>query len=1077
MKRMILLIPLLVLLVFSMFSGFAGAQPVGMRTSTTLRSNATFETKPGDVILLSGEVVPRPSSPVPLQVSVLNPDGTYAYNGELWTDDVGEYQLPVTAMDQGYIRAEVKFLGNTYYRASGSEMIIPIRPEMGMVIVVAGNYYLASHPWTIDEWADTAVLTFRRRGVPDDAGQPEYNRIWYLNPDISRDVDGDGQPDVDAEPTLANLKWAIETWAAGLVQTKNNSGNWWPEGVFETPLTIYLIGGETTTYWTPDGGAPAQLFVNEHETIDGPTLDTYLDTLEQTILEQFSVAGVTPPPYLPINIIVDSQFSGDFIKPLSQQGRVVITSTNGFGVAGPNHPHPELIGVSYLGVFSDLFFSRIMSGNFIHPSFAFARLMILSDGALAGQEPQLEATGEGIPNQIGDETRTAAMPLEYRDTRPRVQNSFGQIMLRDISTAMLWCYVDMPRELGTVEVTIIPPEGSFEEAHTIPMTEDPMKPNRWDATYNGFYGEGLYTIVFTAVDEAGEVAIPLVKTVLVSDTIPPLDVTDLKVIVMYYDHVTLSWSSSESPDTQGYRIYVTPSGGTETLWSDAGNVHSSNVTGLDFGTHSYIFRVTAYDRVPLESPGTMLKVGDVTPPETTISLSGTLGTKGWYLSDVTVTLTATDDISGVAKTEYSFDGTTWTTYNVPFTITTEGTHTIQYRSVDNAGNQEAAKSETIKIDKPPTTTISLSGTAGANDWYLSDVSVTLTATDTGLDLREVRILRDGVLLFRYIFIGQESVTFPYTASTEGIHSLTMWAVDQAGNDAESTKTIKIDKTAPTLTKSLSGTTGNNGWYTSNVAVTLAGNDAVPGSGIAVVEYNLNGAGWTAYSQPFTILTEGENTLAHRVTDNAGLTYELPQQTIKIDKTPPTTTLYIGEPKYVDPLNKVYISSATPFTLTAEDNPSGSGVASTLYRIYNSTYGSGWQTYTSPFHLTSLADGAYTIEYKSTDNANNLETTHTISVTLFSWNYIFQDTYGRGTTLKINTAQKFFQFTTPTKDYGIKKATYMGVSGRIIIIIHRDSELYLITTAVDTKLDFCAAIAWDIPTQKSYYLIDKVGIEN
>lgn len=96
--------------------------------------------------------------------------------------------------------------------------------------------------------------------------------------------------------------------------------------------------------------------------------------------------------------------------------------------------------------------------------------------------------------------------------------------------------------------------------------------------------------------------------------------------------------------------------------------------------------------------------------------------------------------------------------------------------------------------------------------------------------------------------------------------------------------------------------------------------------------------------------------------------------------------------------------------------------------------------------------------------------------LYVWQYIFQDSYGRGTTLKINTAHKFFKFVTPDMDYGIRNAAYMRVWGRAVIIRHYDSELRLITTAVDSKLDLCIAVAWDVQTSKRYYLIDKAGIE-
>jgi len=97
----------------------------------------------------------------------------------------------------------------------------------------------------------------------------------------------------------------------------------------------------------------------------------------------------------------------------------------------------------------------------------------------------------------------------------------------------------------------------------------------------------------------------------------------------------------------------------------------------------------------------------------------------------------------------------------------------------------------------------------------------------------------------------------------------------------------------------------------------------------------------------------------------------------IDNIPPTTTREIGEPKYVDPMDNIYVTSATLFTLTAEDNPGGTGVESIFYRIYDA----GWLEYSAPFYLTGLSDGEYSIDYYSTDIIGNTESTHTITVTL------------------------------------------------------------------------------------------------
>ncbi len=89
---------------------------------------------------------------------------------------------------------------------------------------------------------------------------------------------------------------------------------------------------------------------------------------------------------------------------------------------------------------------------------------------------------------------------------------------------------------------------------------------------------------------------------------------------------------------------------------------------------------------------------DVTPPVTTIMLSGTLGDNGWYISSVRITLTAVDNESGVNATFYRFDGGSFLVYTAPFDIAWDGVHQIFYYSVDNAGNVEPWHVQEVKID-------------------------------------------------------------------------------------------------------------------------------------------------------------------------------------------------------------------------------------------------------------------------------------------------------------------------------------------------------------------------------------------
>jgi len=255
--------------------------------------------------------------------------------------------------------------------------------------------------------------------------------------------------------------------------------------------------------------------------------------------------------------------------------------------------------------------------------------------------------------------------------------------------------------------------------------------------------------------------------------------------------------------------------------------------------------------------------------------------------------------------------------------------------------------------------------------------------------------------------------------------------------------------------------------------------ALPNPEVGAYRVKLFGVSSGSYTLSLEFIAQGtivkEESITKDISEGDIHEYNLwltPTGDFILDNTPPTTSLNIGEPKYTS--DTTYVTPDTPFTLAATDT--GSGVKSTAYRINSTSYDSGWLTYTKPFNLTSLHDGNYTIGFNSTDNVGNVETTHEVTVTLFSWNYIYQDTYGRGTTLKINLAHKFFQFIRPDKDYGIRKATYMKQCGRAIIIQHCDKELRLITVSVDTKTDFCYAMAWDLQTRKCYLLIDKPGIE-
>lgn len=94
--------------------------------------------------------------------------------------------------------------------------------------------------------------------------------------------------------------------------------------------------------------------------------------------------------------------------------------------------------------------------------------------------------------------------------------------------------------------------------------------------------------------------------------------------------------------------------------------------------------------------------GDTTAPTTLASATPRL--KRWNKTPVTVLLNATDDAagSGVREVHYALQGAETRSEvipgdSAPVTISAEGTTTLSYFAVDNEGNQEAAKTLTVRI--------------------------------------------------------------------------------------------------------------------------------------------------------------------------------------------------------------------------------------------------------------------------------------------------------------------------------------------------------------------------------------------
>jgi hypothetical protein len=246
---------------------------------------------------------------------------------------------------------------------------------------------------------------------------------------------------------------------------------------------------------------------------------------------------------------------------------------------------------------------------------------------------------------------------------------------------------------------------------------------------------------------------------------------------------------------------------------------------------------------------------------------------------------------------------------VMYGVTLSGTHTLDFIIYDGGGQAGGMfRLETTSnpppplvpppVDQtPPVITPVVTGTQGAGGWYTSDVSVAWTVVDdesavtseTGCDA--VVVTEDT-----------EGTTFTCTATS-------------AGGTASGSVTVKRDATPPTVSGTVSGTEGSDGWFTSPVTVAWTAT-AGPSGGVSTADCPAGHADDTA----------GE-TLSCTVTNGAGATASASVD-FRIDQTPPTVS-FAGALSYtVD--QQVAISCTAADALSGVASSSCDGVSGPAY---------------------------------------------------------------------------------------------------------------------------------------------------
>jgi hypothetical protein len=265
-----------------------------------------------------------------------------------------------------------------------------------------------------------------------------------------------------------------------------------------------------------------------------------------------------------------------------------------------------------------------------------------------------------------------------------------------------------------------------------------------------------------------------------------------------FSSATTSYSAAVPHSTASVEITPTVADSTATIKVNSANATSgspSSVT-LSPGPNTITVAVKAQDGTvkTYTVTVTVAPVPDTTPPVTTAVYSAVYGpstSTGWQISDITLTLSATDDISGVKMTEYRMNGGGWNVYASPIILSQNGTFMYEYRSTDNAGNVENTQSIVLKIDKTaPVTKYHFDPIYDRDKkgrLYIKGYTTTLKATDN--------VSGSGVNIIQYRINGSTWIPYssPFTIYAGATHIVEYFSTDSAGNVESPINKMDFDK--------------------------------------------------------------------------------------------------------------------------------------------------------------------------------------------------------------------------------------------------------------------------------------------
>ncbi|WP_180336414.1 Ig-like domain-containing protein [Pontibacter ramchanderi] len=354
---------------------------------------------------------------------------------------------------------------------------------------------------------------------------------------------------------------------------------------------------------------------------------------------------------------------------------------------------------------------------------------------------------------------------------------------------------------------------------------------------------------------------------------------------------------------------------------------------------------------------------DKTAPTGTLAING--GATHTAATEVTLSNSATDALTGVADMRFSNDNTTWSAW-MPFAASqawtlpaVNGNRQVYTQLRDGAGNIGTAEAQIILDNVPLTLTLTSDVQAATNKPF--DVTLTFSKAATGFTIADLTVV--NATASNLVTADNKVYTATITPTSEGEIRVSVAAgvaVDVAGNlnAASNTITTLYDTTRPAVVVSTSASSPVNSAFT----VTLEFSENVSGlaaTGIAVSNGTLSQFSQVdgrRYSALVTPAAAGEVTVqvpANAAAD-AAANGNLPSNTLAVvyDADRPTVVLASTAPNPINRSFQVSVRFSEPVTgFTAQDITVVNATLSGLTTTDNQQY---------TVEVSPLADGLVTV---------------------------------------------------------------------------------------------------------------------